>query len=76
MAFPKAPRRSVSFPRGTMVTYVTRDVFRQHPFDIFIFYSLDFFIVHDSKQKSGFCVKRAALFSVVIRQVNPIINIF
>ncbi len=26
MAFPIASRRSVSFPRGTRVTYVTRDV--------------------------------------------------
>ncbi len=28
MAFPIASRRSVSFPRGTRVTYVTRDVFK------------------------------------------------
>ncbi len=27
MAFPIASRRSVSFPLGTRVTYVTRDVF-------------------------------------------------
>ncbi len=29
MAFPIASRRSVSFPRGTRVTYVTWDVFRE-----------------------------------------------
>ncbi len=30
MAFPIASRRSVSFPRGTRVTYVTWDVFETH----------------------------------------------
>ncbi len=59
MVFPVASQRSVSFPRGTMVTYVTWDVFysfstphgdlgrKEGSLELGFFGQKDYFMIHN-----------------------------